>query len=146
MPNKGMNNLETPHNALPLYDSEGNLLDDSGKRVVINSVGGPSWPDNRSGKAVINNYEKMIKQWTKEDNEVRRKRSMENMGGTVVWGPCDIEFFAMAKSGKFKDKAKKQPLLKRTKFVSGPWWGVLLDTASGNHVLSISREELTFVD
>ena len=140
-----MKNLETPHNALLLYDSEGNLRNDKGRRVVVNSVGGPSWPDNRTGKEVIKNYDKMIKRWTKEDNEKNWKREIENMGGVVVWGPCDLEWYAMAKTGKF-DKQNKKPILKKKKFISGPYWGVLLDTAAGDHVLEICEAEITFVD
>ncbi len=56
-----MTNKQVPLNAKSITDDEENPIDDSGRRVVVNSIGGPSWPDDV---------------W---------KRALDNVGGTVVY-------------------------------------------------------------
>lgn len=134
-----MKNLETPHDSLPVLTSKGKPRDDTGKRVVVNSMGGPAWPDNRTGRDVIKNYDKMIRKWTKEDNEKNRKRALEDVGGVVVWGPRKLQYKAMKEVGK---NHRGQPILHKTKFITAPYWGVLLD--GYNLVISFVEEEITF--
>ncbi len=77
-----------PFNATPIYDDEDNLLDDSGKRVIVNSIGGKSWPDDV---------------W---------KRALENVGGVILYGPHRYWYMAQSpnKNGKLvPTKFETQP-------------------------------------
>src|ERR1700744_5512692 len=111
-----------PFNAMPLIDSNGVEKNDEGKRVVVNSIGGKSFED------------------TYPYSEDKWGQSVRNTNGVIVWGPCSLWFKAKAKKGK-ADKNGKIKLEDR-KFVTEPYWGVLLDDY--NLVISFCEKELTF--
>lgn len=128
--------MTLPFNAIPVADADGNVLDHTGRRVLVNSVGGPSWPDNRTGKKVIQNWDHNAKYpndpW---------KRALENVQGSVVWGPAKLRYNAKTKVGE--DKKTGKPILKEKTFVTNPYWNVLLD--GYNLEICFVERELTFL-
>jgi len=132
-----------PENVIP----ESATRDDSGRRVIVNSVGGPSWPDNRTGKKVIENWNgDTIGQYAKTD---KKKRALENVQGTVVWGPYKLYYMAHCKAtdknGNYIKKGGKYVLTRnKQKFITEPYWNVLLD--GYNREVLFCEKELTFVD
>jgi hypothetical protein len=107
-----------PFNATPSFYLDGTMMDDAGRRVVVNSVGGPSWPDNK---------------W---------KRALENIEGTIVWGPCKLWFMAQSQVETTRPKPGYKPLLRPKKFITDSYWCVFLD----GYELQIHciEQELTF--
>lgn len=99
-----------PFNAVPIYENE-DKLDDSDKRVIINSIGGKSYPDDV---------------W---------QRALENMGGTVMYGPHKYWYMAQSpnKNGK----------LVPTKFETQPSWYIKLDCGLE---MTFVEQEITFED
>lgn len=90
---------QIPFNAVPMTQ------DDSGERVIINSVGG----------------------------------ALQNVKGTVLYGPHVYKYEAMAK----KDKTPDAKIVKK-KFETCPLWNVLLD--GYNLQIRFSKEEIVFMD
>lgn len=116
--------------------------DDTGRLVIVNSVGGPSWPDNRSGREVLDHYDSVVAKHTKTD---QRKRALENVKGTIIWRPYKLQYVANGKT-KGKDgnylKRKEQFVLTKQKFITEPYWNVLLD--GYNREILFCEKELTF--
>ena len=110
--------IQLPFNATPIFYLDGTIIDDSGRRVLVNSIGGPSWPDNK---------------W---------KRALENVEGSIVWGPCKLYFIAQSPVEGMKSKGYK-PILKPKKFITDPYWGVLLD--GYNLQIQFIKQELEFI-
>ncbi len=106
-----------PTNAIQLLDSDGEPRDDTGRHVIVNSIGGPSWPNDV---------------W---------KRALEKVGGTVVWGPCKLWYVMPAKVKGQKLRPDQRPVLKPQKFETQPTWMVRL----GNGLeIGFVEQELTF--
>lgn len=133
--------------------------DDTGRRVVINSIGGPSWPDNRSGKEVIANYDRIVAKHTKTDKWARALGDLpinkvvktvipnqDSVWGTVVWGPYKLFYHANAKkkdkNGEYIER-KGQFVMEKQKFITEPYWNVLLD--GYNREMMFIEKELTFI-
>jgi len=114
-----MSNPVLPFNAVPIFHFDGTPQDDSGRRVVVNSLGGSSWPSDR---------------W---------QRALENVGGVVVWGPCKLWYVAQAKVEGHKIKFGYKPPLKPKKFATAPYWSVLLD--GYNFEMQFVEKELTLL-
>ncbi len=114
-----MTNPKIPFNAIPVMHLDGTIKDDTGRRVIVNSIGGPSWPTDR---------------W---------KRALENVGGVVVWGPCQIWYIAKARVEGVKVKPGHKPPLKDKKFITQPSWCVRLD--GYNMEITFIEKELTFI-
>jgi hypothetical protein len=108
-----------PFNAIPIYDDAG-LLDDSGKKVTVNSIGGPTHPDDKWGQ------------------------SLKNVKGTVVYGPVKFWYNAQAKVEFAKPRPDQKPQLRAKKFTTDPYWCVLLDGC--NLEIKFIEKELTFGD
>jgi len=120
--------MNIPFNAIPVSPPK----DDTGKRVLINSVGGPSWPNKRSGANLLDNYSsEQAARWSKKDKFVR---ALENIEGTVLWGPCHIWFMA---------KTPKGERMMDQKFISEPYWSVMLD--GYNLETQFIEREITFI-
>lgn len=112
--------LNLPFNVILIYDSYSNVIDYSGKRVIVNSIGGSSWPDNK---------------WV---------RGIENLYGTIVWGPVKLYYNAQAKIKGARVKPGKKAPLKLQRFETDPYFSVKLDKL--NRELRFISQELTFID
>jgi hypothetical protein len=118
MSNKTNKPANLPFNAMPIYDDSG-LRDDTGKRVEVNSIGGPTHPDDKWGQA------------------------LKNHKGTVVYGPVTFWYNAQAKVEFAKPRPDQKPQLRARKFTTDPYWCVLLDGL--NLEIKFIEKELTFV-
>ena len=92
---------DIPFNAIPTTQ------DDSGKRVIVNSVSG----------------------------------ALQNVKGTVLYGPHIYHFQALTKKNK-NDKNKNPKMVKRD-FETCPLWCVLLDDYDLK--IRFAEQELTFI-
>lgn len=108
---------DLPFNAMPIYDDSG-LLDDTGKRVTVNSIGGPTHPDDKWGQA------------------------LKNVEGTVVYGPVKFWYNAQSKVEFAKPRPDQKPQLRAKKFTTDPYWCVRLDGL--NLEIKFIEKELTF--
>lgn len=113
-----MTNPKLPFNATPLTHLDGTIQDD-GRRVLVTTIGGPSWPDDR------------------------HKRALENVPGVVVWGPCKLWYIAQAKVEAQRSKPGYKPHLKPKKFITEPYWCVLLDGYKLE--VTLCEREITFI-
>jgi len=115
--NKKPKKTDLPFNAMPIYDGD-ELLDDSGKRVTVNSIGGPSYPNDT---------------W---------KRALTEVKGTVVYGPVKYWYNGQSKVVFTNPRPDQKPQLRPKKFTTDPYWRVKLDGL--NLEIGFISEELTF--
>jgi hypothetical protein len=114
-----MAKTELPFNATPLFHLDGTIIDDRKRKVIVNSVGGKSWPDDT------------------------HKKALENVKGVVVWGPCKLWYMAQAVMEGQKVKPGYKPFLKPKKFITESYWLVRLEKF--NLEILFTKKELEFV-
>ena len=119
-----------PTKTLPVEDAGGKERDDSGKRVIINTVGG-SVEGAADPRKLGNECRQAI---------VAQGRSLADETGTVAAGPYRIPFKAKVKWKR--DRFTKKWLLKDELFVTCPLWLVRL---SNGRCLHFAENEMSFV-
>lgn len=131
---------------LPIYQ-DGVERCDSGKKVIVNSVGGAI--DDDKGLVVDESYGSGFRDAKPKEGPVDRifghalvshGRALEQAEGIVYAGPYRMVFEGKS---KIDENGKKMKHPRRRQFVTEPYWCVRMQ-ANGFY-LHLSEKELTFV-